>query len=440
MTQPATAARHASAPGREAPVAYREIRPKFQRARLAGALAFLVMGIAMFVGGESENPIPMIAAGLASGDAVVRIFRDHRPIWSFLVDAVTVAVIVAIDGGGLIAPLAAVLAYLLVGSILLVPYPGTIWVMVVAGATFSVTALDRGGLANMGDLESGRALVIWGQISVLLTAVGVLLLGAAALIRRARRDQAVALDAERRAGEMKTEFVSMISHELRTPLTNITGFAETLGETWRTLEPAEIDEFIGIIATEAEHLGNIVDNVLAIPRLETGRLLVDVTDFSLRPLAFRIADLVFPAGGEKKASVQVAGNVVLRADPNRVEQVLRNLLDNARKYGGDRVGIESHARGDAHVVVVADNGHGVPEEDRTRIFEQFEQVSRGDTRTDTGVGLGLSITKRLIEAMGGEVWYEPGFPVGARFCFSLPAGAADSAAAEPRRPGERVTA
>ena len=213
------------------------------------------------------------------------------------------------------------------------------------------------------------------------------MLGAAA-IKEARRRGAEALEAEQRASEMKTQFVSMISHELRTPLTNISGFADTLGESWRTLDPPEIDEFIAIIRTEAEHLGNLVDDVLAIPRLEAGRLLVDITDFSLRPLAFRIADLIFPAGGEKQASVQVAGNVVLRADPNRVEQVLRNLLDNARKYGGPRVGIESHPRGDYHVVVVADNGHGVPEEARERIFQHFEQVSRGDGRTDSGVRIG----------------------------------------------------
>ena len=108
--------------------------------------------------------------------------------------------------------------------------------------------------------------------------------------------------------------------------------------------------------------------------------------------------------------MQVAGNVVLRADPDRVEQVLRNLLDNARKYGGPRVGIESHPRGDYHVVVVADNGHGVPEEARERIFQHFEQVSRGDGRTDSGVGLGLSVTRRLVEAMGGEVSVRTGVP------------------------------
>ncbi len=407
-------------PGREAPVVYADVRPRLQRARLVIGVLFTVVAGVMWSAGSDAGPLQLIAAAVMTLDAVIRLRRDWSPFWSFMVDAVAVGMIVAADGGVLVA-LAALLAYLLVGTILLIPQPGTIWVIGAAAATFSVSSMGT-SLMTAANTTTATAIAVWCQVAILFTAAGMLLLAGAANIQAARRGQEEALNAEKRASEMKTQFVSMVSHELRTPLTNISGFAATLGEAWRTLDPEEIDEFLGIIQTEAEHLGNLVDDVLAIPRLETGKLLVDITDFNLRPLAFRIADLVFPAGGEKDASVQVAGNVVVRADPNRVEQVLRNLLDNARKYGGSRVGIESFPNGDNHVIVVADNGHGVPEEARERIFEQFEQVSRGDSRTDSGVGLGLTVTKRLIEAMGGEIWYEPGFPVGARFCFSLPVG------------------
>ncbi|GAG09465.1 unnamed protein product, partial [marine sediment metagenome] len=266
-------------------------------------------------------------------------------MWSFLVDAVTISLIVGADGG-VLAPLMALLAYLLIGTIMLVPQPGTIWVIGTAALTFSLYAAGA-PLIGTFDVSTATAVGIWAQMSVLFTAAGLLLIEGASHIRAAGDRQADALQAEIRASKMKTEFVSMVSHELRTPLTNISGFADTLHEFWHTLDPAEIDEFIDIIRTEAEHLGNLVDDVLAIPRLETGRLLIDVTDFALRPLAFRIANLIFPADGEKEASVQVSGNVILRADPNRVEQVLRNLLDNARKYGGDRVGIEAFERGDS---------------------------------------------------------------------------------------------
>jgi len=412
--------------GREAPVVYSDVRKRLQRARIIGAFLLLLITTATSLFGPHTSLVPHIAAGVMLADASIRLQRDHAPVWSFLVDAVTIGLIVGSDGG-VLAPLMALLAYLLIGTIMLVPQPGTIWVIGTAALTFSLYAAGA-PLIGTFDVSTATATGIWAQMSVLFTAAGLLLMEGANHIRAAGDRQAGALKAEIRASEMKTEFVSMVSHELRTPLTNISGFADTLAEMWSTLDPVEVDEFLGIIRTEAEHLGNLVDDVLAIPRLETGRLLVDVTDFALRPLAFRIANLIFPADGEKEASVQVSGNVILRADPNRVEQVLRNLLDNARKYGGDRVGIEAFQRGDSFVVAVTDNGPGVREEDRDRIFEQFEQVSHGDSRTASGVGLGLAVTKKLIEAMSGQVWYEPGFPVGTRFCFTLPTGSADLAA------------
>jgi signal transduction histidine kinase len=408
------------APGREAPVDYADIRRPIQRGRVVAGAIFLAMAGYLSAAGDFDNPVAPIAAGALIVDAALRLRSDRNPLWSFLVDAVAVGLIVA-AAGGVMQSLVALLAYLMIGTMLLVRQPGTVWVMMAAAAAFVVPSLGA-SLITTAEVTVAVAVAVWLQVAVLLTAAGTLLLSGAAIIREARRGHHEALAAEKRASEMKTQFVSMVSHELRTPLTNITGFADTLAQAWRTLDPNEVDEFVQIIRNEADHLGNLVDDILAIPRLETGRLLVDTTDFLLRPLAFRIADLVFPAGGEKEASVQVPGNVVVKADPNRVEQVFRNLLDNARKYGGDRVGIETFPRGETQVIVVADNGHGVPEEARDRIFEQFEQVSRGDTRTDSGVGLGLTVTRRLVEAMDGEVWYEPGFPVGARFCFSLPVG------------------
>jgi len=223
--------------------------------------------------------------------------------------------------------------------------------------------------------------------------------------------------------------VSMVTHELRTPLTNIAGFAMTLRDSWEDLPREDADEFLRIIVGEAEHLANLVEDVLAIPRLEAGKLLVETTDFSLQPAAFRITNLIFPAGGDRSASVSISGKVRVHADPNRVEQILRNLLENAKKYGGDEILVDAARDGDEWVVIVSDNGNGVAAEHRERIFGVFEQASNGDARTSTGFGLGLAVARHLVEAMGGRIWYEPGFPVGARFCFTLPV-ASDRAAAE----------
>jgi signal transduction histidine kinase len=409
--------------GRAAPVAYTEARPRLQRYRLAAAILILLITTITGAFGSGGSFVSHTAALVLVADAVYRLRREHAPVWSFLVDAVTIGLIVSLDAWE-ISPLIALLAYLLIGTILYTPQPGTIWVMATAALTFSLSEVTMPVLGTSAT-NAAAAAAVWAELAVLFALAGFFLLNGATNVSTARSRQTEALESERRASEMKTEFVSMVSHELRTPLTNITGFAVTLHEAWRTLDPPEIDEFLGIIRSEAEHLGNLVDDVLAIPRLETGSLLVDVTDFALRPLAFRIAELVFPAGGEREATLQVPGNAIVKADPNRVEQIFRNLLTNARKYGGDRVVIEASRRGEEYVIVVADNGHGVPEDHRERIFDQFEQVSRGDTRTGTGVGLGLSVTRSLVEAMGGKVWYEPGFPIGARFCFTLPAGTAD---------------
>jgi signal transduction histidine kinase len=284
-----------------------------------------------------------------------------------------------------------------------------------------VTHFAVAGLARPGSMPAVAELLDWLEVGVYVIALGLTLTAAGRVLQASRRRQEAALATERRASEMKNEFVSMVTHELRTPLTNIAGFALTIRESWRDLGEDEIDEFLKIIVEESEHLANLVDDVLAIPRLEAGRLLLDPTEFPLRPAAYKIANLLFPAGGKKSASVSIGGNVQLVADPNRVEQVLRNLLENARKYGGDHVTVEATRRDRDYLIVIADNGPGVPLEDRERIFAPFEQVSTGNTRTESGFGLGLAVSHHLIEAMGGRIWYESGFPVGARFCFTLPA-------------------
>lgn len=406
-----------------APVEYRSIRPWLQTVRAIAAAIVLTGCLVGMAIGLPHAAVPAAATAAVVLHAVTRGRRRAGPTESLLVDALAVVVgLGGVDHAHM--ALVGATAYLTAGAITFGGLPTLVLTLTTYGSALALRALIP--LPAAVPLPSSGEPMLWLATAVFLGGVGLSLMAAARAVSLAREKQHDALTAERRASEMKNEFVSMVTHELRTPLTNIAGFAMTMQDTWKDLDPAEADEFLRIIVSEAEHLGNLVEDVLTIPRLEAGRLLLDVTDFALQPSAYRIADLLFPAGTGRSASVAIGGSVRVHADPNRVEQVLRNLLENARKYGGDQVSVEATRRQDEWLIVVADNGPGVPPAHRERIFTAFEQVTAGDARTDSGFGLGLAVARNLVEAMGGRIWYEPGFPVGARFCFTLPAAGSPS--------------
>jgi signal transduction histidine kinase len=222
------------------------------------------------------------------------------------------------------------------------------------------------------------------------------------------------------AHTIKNDFVALVSHELRTPLTSIAGFSDTLVESWQDLPAEEVDEFISIIHRQAIYLGDLVEDVLVIPRLEANRLSLDPDLFDLGELIEDVAQMVFPNGGRKSSLVSLPDGVRVFADRRRVHQVIRNVMENARKYGGDQILVEGFVLGDQYLIIVSDNGPGVPDKETQKVFEDFEQLSKGDARDSSGMGLGLPIARRLARAMGGDVWYERRFPTGARFCYSLP--------------------
>lgn len=235
---------------------------------------------------------------------------------------------------------------------------------------------------------------------------------------RQREREVVRLSEE--AHTIKNDFVTLVSHELRTPLTSIAGFAHTLVESWQDLPESEVDEFLSIINVQATYLGDLVEDVLVIPRLEANRLRFHPELFDLGDLIEDVSKMVFPSGGNKTSQVSLPEGVRVMADRRRVQQTLRNLLENARKYGGDQIMVEGFVMGDQYLVIIADNGPGVADEETKKVFENFEQISKGDSRDSTGIGLGLPIARRLARAMGGDVWYERRFPTGSRFCYSLP--------------------
>lgn len=230
------------------------------------------------------------------------------------------------------------------------------------------------------------------------------------------------LEAQRAAQEahtMKNDFVTLVSHELRTPLTSIAGFAETLQTTWKDLGEPDIAEFLSIISNQALYLGELVEDILVIPRLDAGRLRLYPELFDLSDLVHSVNDGLDPGTTEANVSISLPGGLRVWGDPKRAQQVVRNLIENATKYGGDQVLVEGFPYGDHFIVVVSDNGPGIPDEHVDTIFEHFEQLSKGDSRSSTGLGLGLPIARKLARAMGGDVWYERRFPTGSRFCLSI---------------------
>jgi signal transduction histidine kinase len=259
----------------------------------------------------------------------------------------------------------------------------------------------------------------WWSLALALVGVGGVV-WALAITRHGRQREREVIRLSEEAHRIKNDFVAMVSHELRTPLTSIAGFADTLVESWKDLPEPEVDEFLGIINRQSVYLGDLVEDVLVIPRLEADRLRFHPELFDLGDLIEDVAKMVFPNGGKKSSLVSLPDGVRVRADRRRVQQVIRNLMENARKYGGDQVMVEGFVMGDQYLIVISDNGPGVPDEETQRVFENFEQLSKGDTREATGIGLGLPIARKLARAMGGEVWYERRFPTGARFCYSLP--------------------
>ncbi|HZR95939.1 MAG TPA: GAF domain-containing protein [Gaiellaceae bacterium] len=223
--------------------------------------------------------------------------------------------------------------------------------------------------------------------------------------------------------QMKSDFVSTVSHELRTPLTSIYGFAETLMRRDVEFDERDRSVFLGYIATESERLTRIVDTLLNVARLDTGDLEVELEPTDVGAL---VADAVgslheTAANGHSFVLDLDDGSLEVQADPDKLRQVVDQLVENAIKYspGGGVVRIEARRRPHAVEVSVVDEGIGIPVAHRERIFDKFYRV--GDTVT--GTGLGLFIARGLVSAMGGRIRVDSEEGRGSRFTFELPVGA-----------------
>ncbi|MBW2281737.1 MAG: HAMP domain-containing protein [Deltaproteobacteria bacterium] len=231
----------------------------------------------------------------------------------------------------------------------------------------------------------------------------------------------------RRLEAARRDFVANASHELRTPLTAIQGFAETLVS--RDLPAAERKRYLGILYQHSERLGQLIENLLELSHVESGRRELERVDVDLRSEADRALERMRPRFEERSIRTRLvtgpgAGESALtaRADPRAVDQVLENLLDNAIKYTepGGNVELRVSLDGDRVRIDVADDGIGIPREDCARIFERFYRVDKARSRALGGTGLGLAIVRHLVESMGGEVSVKSTPGAGSVFSVSLP--------------------
>jgi two-component system, OmpR family, phosphate regulon sensor histidine kinase PhoR len=227
---------------------------------------------------------------------------------------------------------------------------------------------------------------------------------------------------ERAVDQMKSDFVSAVSHELRTPLTSIYGFAETLMRGDVEFSDAERGTFLRYIASESERLIRIVDDLLSVARLETGVLGVMLVptdvDAAAREAVAAAREL---DGNLHRFGVEVEPpGLAVRADREKLVQVLTNLLDNAATFSPEGGAITITARGGSGVaeISVADEGIGIPAADQQRIFSKF---FRGESAVAAqGTGIGLFLVRGLVTAMGGRIWVDSEEGRGARFTFELP--------------------
>ncbi|MCP3977169.1 MAG: HAMP domain-containing histidine kinase, partial [bacterium] len=395
-----------------APIQYDDVRRSYNNVRIVGGILMATVAVLATFQEAASGPYVLVGGLVVAIDAVYERWRGTSALRPLMMDATVLGVISLMRGysGG---TEGAGIIYLVTGALLLLPLRRAIGILTYT-ALWAIPVGVLGPLLDPGDdsllAEVGAIVAFAGIVARLLYATGQALFAA----EQRHRD---ALEAEKRAVELKDEFVSMVSHELRTPLTSIVGFAGTLRGSWAKLPEKEVDEFLVIMRAEANHLANLVEDILVIPRLEAGRLRLEPETIGLRDEAYEVAQLVF-AGTTREIQVDVPADIYVTADPNRLRQIFRNLLENARKYGGDQVLITGERAGYSYKVVIADNGQGIPVEDRERIFEHFEQAVKGDARSE-GVGLGLPIARKLTRAMGGDLWFEPRFPTGAQFLFTV---------------------
>jgi PAS domain S-box-containing protein len=233
-------------------------------------------------------------------------------------------------------------------------------------------------------------------------------------------------EAARRESEAKSRFLASMSHELRTPLNSILGFAQLMGGgAYGELNERQ-QRYLGHIASSGRHLLELVNDVLDLSKVAAGQMELAQESIPMRPLVAEVVERLRPLADARELQVttEMAPGIAVCADHRRLEQVLANLVSNAIKFtpDGGSVAITVKRRRPMVEVSVRDTGIGIPADQHERIFLEFTQVDDGRNRRHDGTGLGLPLSRRLVELMGGRIWVKSDQGGGSEFTFTLPAG------------------
>ncbi len=224
----------------------------------------------------------------------------------------------------------------------------------------------------------------------------------------------------------KSDFLSNMSHELRTPLNSVIGFSEVLQDQLFGPINSKQQEYLQNILTSGKHLLSLINDILDLSKVESGKMELELIDFSLRESLdaslMMLREKALKNGIALKMELAPEVDVRIQADQRKLKQIMFNLLSNAVKFtpAGGTVDVEAVRDGGFIQITVADTGLGIKKEDIPKLFQTFTQLESVYTKEYEGTGLGLALTRRLVELHGGRIWVKSLFGMGSRFSFTIP--------------------